>query len=272
VIFVDDGSGDNSLAELLELRDRAPGVVRIVKLTRNFGQPYARLAGYAHCRGRCAIHLTADLQDPPELINDMLDAHFNERYEIVIAERIGRDESLYRRITSRLSYHLIRKLCFPSMPVGGFDFHLISDKVRRLILESNEANPFFQGQVLWTGYRFKSLPYTRRRREIGRSRWTLGKKLKLLIDSVLSYSYFPLRLMSALGVATSLIGFLVAAFLLVRRLLGIYDVQGWAALMVVTLILAGGQMLMLGVIGEYLWRTLDQVKGRRPYIVEEVYN
>lgn len=272
VIFVDDGSGDNSLAELLEIHRENPGLVRVIKLSRNFGQPSARLAGYSHSRGRCAIHLTADLQDPVELINDMLAAHFDEHYEVVIAERTSRDESAFRRVTSRIFYGLMRKLSFPNMPIGGFDYLLIGERVRRLIVESRESNPFFQGQVLWTGYPFKSLHYTRRRREIGRSRWTFGKKFKLLIDGVLNYSYLPLRLMSVVGIGLALLGFLGALYVLVRWLLGAYTVFGWAAIMIIIMFLSGIQMMMLGVIGEYLWRTLDQARERRPYVVDRIYD
>jgi glycosyltransferase involved in cell wall biosynthesis len=271
IIFIDDGSADNSLNELLEIREANPELVKIIKFTRNFGQPYARLAGYRHANGKCFIHISADLQDPPELVNSMLHAYFNENYEIVIGERTSRDESLYRRITSRIFFWLIRKLSFPNMPVGGFDYHLIGRRVRNIILKNQEANPYFQGQVLWTGYNIKFIKYERKKREIGKSRWTFGKKLKLLIDGVMGYSFFPLRLMMMLGLFVSLLGFAYALYLLVRRIFGDVALKGWTSIMIALLILSGVQMLLMGIIGEYLWRTLDQVRRRQPYIIEEIF-
>lgn len=271
IVFIDDGSADNSLHELLEIREANPGLVKIIKFTRNFGQPYARLAGYKHAKGKCFIHISADLQDPPELVNSMLHAYFNENYEIVIGERTTRDESLYRRITSRIFFWLIRKLSFPNMPVGGFDYHLVGTKVRNIILKNQEANPYFQGQVLWTGYNIKFIKYERKKRETGKSRWTFGKKLKLLIDGVMGYSFFPLRLMMVLGLFVSLMGFAYALYLLVQRIFGNVALKGWTSIMIALLILSGFQMLLMGIIGEYLWRTLDQVRRRQPYIIEKIF-
>ena len=272
VIFVDDGSGDNSFRELLQVRQENPGTVRVIKLTRNFGQIYARLAGYHHARGKCMIHLTADLQDPPELINQMLDQHFNHGYEIVIGIRNSRDESFYRRVTSRFFYSMMKKLIFPAMPEGGFDYHMISKKVRDYLVENKEANPFIQGQLLWSGYKVKKLPYDRQKRPYGRSRWSFSKKIKLLIDGLMAYSYFPLRLMTTLGSVVALLGFIWALRIFILRIIGEVPVKGWAPLMIVVLILSGIQMLMIGIIGEYLWRTLDQVRGRPPYIIEEIFD
>jgi len=272
VIFVDDGSGDNSLKELLELKNESQELIKVIRFTRNFGQFHARKAGMKLSTGKCIIHTTADLQDPPELINEMLHYHFNENYEIIAGERDGREESLYRRITSRIFYQIMRKLTFPNMPLGGFDYVLISEKVKNVLLENNEAMPFMQGQILWTGYRIKFIPYKRRKREIGKSKWTFGKKLTLLIDGILGYSFIPLRMMIMVGISVSLLGFIYAIYILVERLVQGVNVQGWAPLMIVILILSGIQMLMVGVIGEYVWRTLDQVRNRPDYIIERVYD
>ncbi len=271
IIFVDDGSGDNSLQELLELRAENPLLIKVIKLTRNFGQACARMSGYEIAKGKCLVHISADSQDPPELINDMLNYHFNENYNVVVCTRDARDESSYRQITSKIFYYLIKKLSFPNMPQGGFDYLLISREVKDIIMKNKELNPFFQGQVLWTGYDIKFIPYKRRKRLVGKSMWTFSKKLKFLIDGVLSYSFFPLRFMSVTGFVVSLIGFLYAIVILYGRLMGNTPVKGWAPMMIVILILSGIQMLMLGVIGEYLWRILDQVRGRSQYIIENIY-
>ena len=175
IIFIDDGSGDNSLVELTELKKEHSNLIKIIKFTRNFGQVAAIMAGYQYAKGECIISISADLQDPPELINKMLNYHFTDNYNIVICHRKTRDESFFRRITSSMFYKLIKKLSFPNMPPGGFDFALISNRVKEVILSKQEANPFWQGQILWLGYKIKFIPYKRKKREIGQSRWTFSK-------------------------------------------------------------------------------------------------
>jgi dolichol-phosphate mannosyltransferase len=272
VVFVDDGSGDGSLAELLELHAEHPEIVRVIKLTRNFGQPAARLAGLSFARGRCVMSMSADGQDPAELLHQMLHAHIDEGWQVVICARKGRDESLYRSWTSRIFYGSMRSLRFHNMPAGGFDFVLLGRKALDVILKNREANPFFQGQVLWAGFPPKVLEYRRRKRKVGVSRWSFGKKLKLMLDAVLSYSYAPVRWMSVSGVAMALLGFLTAAVLVVRRLAWGTEVEGWTALIVVVLFTSGMQMLMIGILGEYQWRTLAQARDRDPFVVDEIYD
>jgi len=272
VIYVDDGSGDGSLNELLGMCRANPGLVKVVKFTRNFGQVQALMAGYNLARGKCVISLSADGQDPVSLINDMLKAHFEERCEIVICAREGRDESAYRIWTSRLFYALMRVLGFGNMPPGGFDYVLLGRKAVDAILRNREAHPFWQGQILWTGFKPKIIPYHRLQRTTGKSRWSFGRKLTYLLDGILSYSFVPIRLMSLAGIAVAFSGFLYAALILILRLLGGIPVQGWAPLMIIVLLLGGFQMLMLGIIGEYVWRTLAQSRQRAPYVIEEIFN
>jgi len=272
VIFVDDGSGDNSLTELLALQQANPGLVKVIKFTRNFGQVPAILAGFRLASGQCVINISADMQDPPELIREMLALHFNEGYEIVICSRESREETWIRRFTSELFYKLMRKLSFPNMPEKGFDFALLGDTVKNLILAHGEANPFYQGQILWSGYPIKSIPYTRVDRKLGESRWTFSKKIKYLLDGVLGYSYFPIRMMSVAGAIVAISGFFYALVIFVDFFVRGNPIHGWAPLMILLLVLSGIQMLMLGIIGEYLWRTLDQVKNRPGYIIEKVFD
>ena len=272
LIFVDDGSGDNSLAELLEIRAANPGLVKVIKFTRNFGQVQGILAGFRLAGGKCVINTSADLQDPPELISEMLSYHFDEGYEIVICARESREETWFRRITSQVFFNLMKRLSFPNMPEKGFDFALVGSNVRQLMLDFNEANPFFQGQILWSGYPIKFIPYTRVDRKIGESRWTLSKKIKSLLDGVLGYSYFPIRMMSVAGAFVAISGFVYALVIFIDFFVHGNPLQGWAPLMIILLFLSGMQMLMLGIIGEYLWRTLDQVKNRPGYIIEQVFD
>ncbi len=272
IIFVDDGSGDRSMDELLRLRQENPSLIKVVKLTRNFGQVNAWLAGFSRAQGRCVVTLSADGQDPAALIHDMLAAHFEEKHEVVICAREGRDESAYRTATSRFFYWLMRKLSFPEMPAGGFDFFLLGRRALDAILQNREDHSFFQGQVLWTGYRPKFIPYRRLARASGASRWTLGKKITYLIDGVMGYSFLPIRFMALLGLVFALLGFAYALLIVLLKLLGGIPMKGWAPLMIMILIIGGLQMVMISVIGEYVWRTLAQARNRAPYVIEAVYD
>jgi glycosyltransferase involved in cell wall biosynthesis len=270
-IFVDDGSGDGSFEELLRLRDAHAGQVRVIKLTRNFGQPAARLAGLRAARGRCVVHMTVDGQDPPELICDMLREYLSGGSEIVIGNRIGRDEGFLRVLNSRVFYGLMRRLSFPDMPSGGFDYVLLGRRALDVILRNQDASPFFQGQILWTGFRPVFLPYRRLRRQVGQSRWTLAKKIKLLIDGVFGYSFLPIRAISLIGLLSAVGGFGLATAIVMRKLLHGTTVPGWAGITVVMLVLGGVQMLMLGVIGEYVWRGLAESRKRDLYVIETIH-
>lgn len=272
IIFIDDGSYDGSFNELMELKKEDPQHVKVIKFTRNFGQVSAIRAGLQYARGQCITDISADLQDPPELINRMMEHYFKDGYHVVIGSRQSRDESFFRRKTANLFYRIIKRISFPGMPPGGFDFFLVSSRVRDLIIKSNEKNPFLQGQILWPGFKIKCIPYQRKNRKIGKSKWTFSKKVKYLIDGMMAYSYLPLRMMSVLGIVISSLGFLYAAFIFFAKILGGIPIEGWAPIMIVVLVLSGFQMLMLGIIGEYLWRTLDQVRNRDHFVVEEIYD
>tara|TARA_B100000315_G_scaffold122868_2_gene112861 strand:- start:2163 stop:3116 length:954 start_codon:yes stop_codon:yes gene_type:complete len=270
IIFIDDGSTDKSFEILLKLYEDYPELIIVINLTRNFGTYPAIIAGYNKARGKCVINISADLQEPPKLIHEMLHYHFNENFNIVICNRDSRDDGLYRTITSKIFYSVIKKLCFPNMPTGGFDFSLISNRVKNEILQDLEADFFLQGKILWTGYKIKYIPYKRRKREIGKSQWTFSKKLKWFIDSLMSYSFFPIRFMSASGIFISLIGFIYAVVVFLQRILSDDYIFGWAPIVILILILSGFQMLMLGVIGEYLWRMFSQVRNRPKYVINEI--
>jgi glycosyltransferase involved in cell wall biosynthesis len=271
IIFVDDGSGDGSLNELLSLRKQNPELVKIVKFTRNFGQVNALMAGFSLAKGRCVVAMSADGQDPVDMINEMIKGHFDEHYEVVICHREERDESFFRKLTSQLFYSLVRRLSFSNMPEGGFDYFLLGRRAVQALLRNAESHAFLQGQILWMGFSIKYLSYSRKKREIGKSRWTLGKKFSYLLDGVLGYSFMPIRLMSVTGALIALTGFLYAIFIIVTRVFWGSAIQGWAALMVVSLVLGGIQLIMLGVIGEYMWRTLAQARKRDAYLIDKIF-
>lgn len=270
VVFVDDGSGDQSYAVLQKLRAVHLDRIRVVKLSRNFGQVNAIWCGLTHARGRATAVISADGQDPSEKIREMLDQCCRNGAEIVICTRAGRDESAWRKFSSGIFYWLMHKLCFSNMPLGGFDFFALGAKARAALLTTYQQHGFLQGQILRLGFAPIFLEYHRRVREQGQSRWTFAKKITYLLDGVIGYSFFPLRAMSILGVFMALAGFLYALIVLIFRLAFGNPIQGWAPLMIVILLIGGVQMLMLGIIGEYLWRTKAQVTAEPPYIVETI--
>jgi polyisoprenyl-phosphate glycosyltransferase len=269
VIFIDDGSGDNSFSEISDVVKNNRNA-KAIKLTRNFGQVPAIYAGYRFAKGTCIITLSADLQDPPELINRMLDAFFNDKVEIVICAREDRDENAFRKITSSVFYSMMRRLSFENMPQGGFDYVLISRKVADYLNKLDETNIFWQGQLLWSGYSTKFISYIRQQRSIGRSRWTFGKKIKYLLDGVLAYSFSPIRLISLAGIFIFLSGLLYSVVIVIQYFFGNAPFKGWTPIMILILLLSGFQLLMLGIIGEYLWRTLDQARNRPPFLIEKI--
>lgn len=272
VIFVDDGSEDGSLKELMEIRESDPKIVRVVKLTRNFGQLSAMMAGLSLVRSKCAITMSADGQDPTSLINEMLKYHFQEGYEIVIGTRKSREESYFRVLTSRIFYSLMRKLTFRNMPPGGFDFILMGRKSLRVFINNMDVHEFGQGIILWMGYRIKFIEYERKLRIAGVSKYTFGKKLTFFIDGLLSFSYTPLRISSLAGIILAVIGFLYANLVFWGTLIFGNPVQGWAPIVVLVLIIGGFQLIMLGIVGEYIWRILVNVRKRDLFIVEKIYD
>jgi dolichol-phosphate mannosyltransferase len=269
IVFVDDGSGDGSYHVLCELQCEHPTCIRVVKLSRNFGQVNAIWCGLSLAPA-AAVVMSADGQDDPRHALTMLQRHFDGDAEIVIATRESRDESAYRRGTSRLFYWLMRKLSFPEMPLGGFDFFVLGSKARRALLGQFQHHGFLQGQVLGLGFRKRFIQYRRLARRHGTSRWSFARKMTYLLDGMLGYSFVPIRFMSLLGALCSVLGFAYACVVLVVRLVHDTPVRGWAPLMMAILLIGGMQMLMLGVIGEYLWRVFAQVRGAPPYIVEEI--
>ena len=267
IIFINDGSDDNSLKELLKIR-KIDKNVKVIDFVRNFGQLSAILAGFKHAKGDALIHISADLQDPPALTAQMI-AKWEMGYKIVACERVGREDDLISRIASKIFYGVI-KISSPKMPRGGFDYFLLDRKVYKTILSFDERNSFLQGDLLWLGYEPYFIRYKRLKRPIGKSQWSFGKKIKYFIDGVINTSYLPIRFMSFVGITTSLVGFLYAVVVLFSRIFNNIPFQGYAPIMIVLLIASGLIMMMLGVIGEYLWRIYDEIRKRPQYIVRKI--
>lgn len=269
-VCVNDGSTDGSWDELRRLQHAAPpGRFRLLKLTRNFGQLPALLAGYRHARGDCIVTVSADLQDPAQLIWDMIAAWQQGRL-LVVAARARRNDGFLYNLVAGMCWHIFRRIAVPKIPKGGFDFFLMDRKILDYFVENPEQNLFLQGRLLYFGAEPHVISYERRARAEGRSRTSLSRNIKYFIDGIAGYSYLPVRLMSLAGLvlfSLSIVASLVIAAYVLR-----YgsNVEGWASLIIVILGLQGLQMLFMGVIGEYLWRTLDEIRKRPHYLIESV--
>lgn len=269
LIFVDDGSRDGSLEVLRALQQKDPHIV-ILKLSRNFGSFNAIQAGLSVAKGNAVGIISADLQDPPELFEEMYE-HWKMGKKIVMATREGRRDPLMSRVFACLFYAIIRRFALPQMPRGGFDFVLIDKQIVSLILRINERHASLMALITWLGFPNFTITYTRQERKHGVSRWTFMKKFNLFIDTFTAFSFFPIRLISFLGLILSLTSFAYAMFILYLRIANGINVEGWAALAIMILFISGFQLLSLGIIGEYLWRNFDQSKQRPNYIIEEIY-
>ncbi|HPF59836.1 MAG TPA: glycosyltransferase family 2 protein [Candidatus Competibacteraceae bacterium] len=268
IVLVDDGSDDDSYKKLLSIYERYPEKIVIVKLSRNFGQLFAILAGYSIARGDAIITISADLQDPVSLMADMV-AHWEQGNEIVVAYRQGREDDIAARLFSKAAYSVAKK-ANPNMPSGGFDYLLLSRKAVDLLKAFHGRHRFFQGDVLWLGLKTVFIPYIRKKRKFGKSGWSFSRKIKYFIDLILDSSYLPIRLMSAVGVITALTGCVYAIAIVYAWLVNQTPFQGWAPLMIIVLLVGGMIMTMLGVIGEYLWRIYDDVRERPMYVIDKI--
>ena len=266
ICFVDDGSTDESWTVLEGLRAEHPDVVTLLRLSRNFGQVNAILAGLGSAQGDAIIVISADLQDPADLMTTMID-RWSEGAEIVIAHRVERDDDGASKVFSRMAYSVARR-AHPTMPEGGFDYMLLSRRAVELLSSFSSRHRFLQGDILWLGLPTVFLPYARQRRQHGKSTWTFRRKFKYFTDLLLDSSFAPIQVMSRLGFLISIAGLLYAAVIVVARVTNQTPAPGWAPIMVTLLVLGGLIMVMLGIIGEYLWRIYDDVKGRPLFIVE----
>jgi dolichol-phosphate mannosyltransferase len=270
LVFVDDGSGDQSLPLLLEFQQKHADQIKVVKLTRNFGSMSAIQAGFTVATGDCVGMISADLQDPPEIFLDMI-AHWEKGSKAVFAIRQDREEHVVQKIFSNTYYSLIRKFAITGYPNGGFDFFLVD---RQVVIDLNriqEKNTNIMTLVYWLGYKPVMIPYIRRQRAKGKSRWTFAKKIKLFIDTFVAFSFFPIRILSVLGLLVAAGSFLYGGFVLFYWFFYGIEVKGYVPIIVVLAFGSGLQMAMLGVLGEYLWRTLDEVRRRPQFVIDEIY-
>jgi polyisoprenyl-phosphate glycosyltransferase len=267
IVLVDDGSTDGSVKAICGL-PRTRALKRLVRLSRNFGSHAAMSAGVAHATGDVLAFLPADLQDPPELLIAMLDK-WCAGYEIVWGIRESREDPLMTRLFAHLFYILFRRYALPQMPLGGVNLCLLDRKVVASLGNLQERNSNLLCLIMWSGFQQCFIPYRREARQAGHSKWSMGRKLKTFIDSFVAFSFLPMRLISALGGLLSLLGLFYAGLIIFEAIFRGGAVAGWPSLMVAVLLCSGVQMLMLGILSEYLWRALEAARNRPFYIVRE---
>jgi polyisoprenyl-phosphate glycosyltransferase len=270
LIFVDDGSGDNSFDILLSSQHEHPDKIKVVKLTRNFGSMAAIQAGFTQADGDCVGIIAADLQDPPELFIEMAE-YWEKGIKSIFAVRQDREEPFTQKLFSNTYYALMKKFAIPNYPTGGFDFLLVDRQVIEEINKVHEKNTNLLSLIYWLGFKSILIPYVRRSRKKGKSRWTLKKKIKLLVDSFVSFSYFPIQFLSVIGFLVAVAAFGYGTFVFYFWLVYGIEVKGWVPLIVLLAFTSGIQMTMLGILGEYLWRTLDEARKRPVYVIDEIY-
>ncbi len=267
VILVNDGSRDNSILELERIHSDYPTCAGLVSLTHNFGQVAAISAGLGRCTGDCAAVISSDLQDPPELIARMFEL-WRGGAKTVLGVRQSREDSSFSRMTSQFFYRLMQRYAVPGIPASGFDFFLLDRSVIDRLLNSTERNGFLQGQILSVSSSVAQIPYNRRARKVGKSGWTVLRKLKYFVDGFVAYSFVPIRSITLLGIVAFVSAILLAGALVLQRVFFGTEAPGWSSIMIALLILHGFELLAIGVVGEYVWRALDQVRPRPIYLVD----
>jgi len=268
LIFVNDGSKDNSLNIIKELSLKNPQV-KYIDFSKNFGHQLAVFAGLENAKGDTIVIIDADLQDPPELIKELY-SKMKEGYDVVYAQREQRvGESWHKLMTAKLFYRFINRLSEVSIPLDTGDFRIISKKINDIIVSMPERNKFLRGQIAWAGFNQTFVSYNREERYAGKTNYSYSKMFSFAFDGITAFSNLPLRLATYLGFAVSLISFFFILYTLYQKYFKHDVVQGWSSLMVSILFIGGVQLICLGIIGEYLGRIMDNVKQRPLYIVRE---
>ncbi|WP_010272226.1 glycosyltransferase family 2 protein [Paenibacillus senegalensis] len=268
LVFVNDGSRDRTLAIISEISDRDPRV-KIIDFSRNFGHQVAISAGMDYAQGRAIIVIDADLQDPPEMIPEMI-RKWKQGDDVIYGKRLKRKgETPFKKITAKLFYRLLRSLTSVDIPVDTGDFRLIDRKVCDVMGTLKEKNRFIRGMVSWVGFRQSSVEYVREERFAGETKYPLKKMIRFALDAITSFSYKPLRIATYIGFFVSLSSFIYLLIVLYQRLFTDLTEPGWTSIVAINLLFNGIVLLLLGVIGEYIGRIYDESKGRPLYIVRE---
>ena len=268
VIFVDDGSNDDSLAQMKAIHEE-DGRFGYLSLSRNFGKEYALTAGLDHASADAAVVIDVDLQDPPELIPDMV-AQWHAGYDVVYATRKARHgESAAKKVTANLFYRIINSMSKIDIPKDTGDYRLMSRRAYQAVNKLREQNRFMKGLFAWVGFKQKQLYFEREPRAAGVTKWNYSKLWRFALDGITSFSYVPLRFATWIGMLVAISAFIYGVIIIVKTAILGNDVPGYPSLMVVILFLGGIQLTALGIIGEYLGRMFNESKQRPLYLVDE---
>lgn len=271
ILYINDGSTDNTLPILKEIASNDKRI-KIVSFSRNFGHQAAVTAGIKYAKGDCIVIIDADLQDPPELIPDMVEL-WKQGYEVVYAQRKKRKgESVFKRISAKVFYKLLSSLTDTEIPNDTGDFRLIDKKVANAFKQMGEHNRFIRGMVAWLGFKQIPIEYVRDVRFAGETKYPLKKMIKLALDGIMSFSVKPLKLVINLGALTLLFSLGIIVYVLISKFTGNALTEGWASTMVIITMLSGVQLISLGVVGGYVSRIYEESRNRPIYLVSEEIN
>jgi polyisoprenyl-phosphate glycosyltransferase len=268
LVLINDGSTDDSVTIIDELRKKDTRI-RLVDFVRNFGHQIAVTAGLDVAQGRAAVIIDADLQDPPEVILDLI-ARWREGYEVVFAVRTEREgESWFKEATAKIFYRMILRITDVNIPLDTGDFRLLDEKVVHALRSMHEKHRFLRGMAAWVGFRQIGVPYRRHARFAGKTKYPFRKMLGLALNAITSFSYVPLQLATYVGFVSAGLAAIAIPIVIIARLTGLGAFIGQATTLISVLFLGGVQLICLGIVGEYLGRIYDEVKGRPLYIVRE---
>ncbi|MHB1483590.1 MAG: glycosyltransferase family 2 protein [Saccharofermentanales bacterium] len=269
VVMINDGSKDDTAFLAKEICRKDPNF-KLLTFSRNFGHQTAITAGMDYTSGKAIIVIDADLQDPPEIIIDMI-AKWKEGYEVVYGKRISRKgETFFKKLTARVFYRTLNRMTDVKIPTDVGDFRLIDSKVRDALLKVPEHNRYVRGLISWLGFRQTAVEFVREARFAGETKYPLSKMIKLGVDGITSFSYKPLKFSVGIGIFLSVFSLIFALLVILLRVFDITSMEpGWASLMVVMLFFFGIVLIMLGIIGEYIGRVFEEVKGRPLYVISE---
>ncbi len=268
IILVDDGSKDNTLFAIEKFASEDPNV-KYISFTRNFGHQIALFAGLEKCSGRYIVLIDGDLQDPPEII-EQLYHKLKEGYNIVYAKRSSRKgETFLKKATAKIFYRVLNSITKINIPIDTGDFRIMERKAANELLRMKEQNKFLRGQLAWLGFKESFVEYKREERRNGNTSFSYPKMLHFAIDGITGFSNFPLKFASMSGIIVSFFAFFYIVYVLIAKLAWGQTITGWASMMVSILFLGGIQLLSIGIIGEYISRINDSVRNRQLYIINK---
>lgn len=267
LIFLNDGSRDHSLLELIRLSEEDSNVF-FINFSRNFGHQIAVSAGLDYCRGKAVVIIDGDLQDPPEIIADLY-AKYEEGFDVVYAKRLKRQgESFFKKITAKLFYRILKKMTTVNIPLDTGDFRIIDRKVVDYLRLMPEQNKFLRGQIAWLGFKQTSVLYNRDSRKSGKTGYSIAKMFRFAMDGITGFSDTPLTFVTRLGFIMSFVSFLVILYAIYSHYILHITITGWTSLIITILFIGGIQLISVGIIGEYISRINKNILKRPLYIIE----